>query len=366
MARAQETLSQLESSLDAIPRLHSANISSSELPMPPMRRKSPWTRALAIARNVALIGGGGVALIASHAFGLAVQLLSAVAGAMVVAYLGHRRGSLSASGAVVAFMVGVGTLCCSLRFAATLLAFFFASSKLTHFKEEVKAKLDDSAKSGGQRDWKQVLCNGLVPTCVAVAYGLVAGCVDVPLGPSAQLEVWRAKVLTLLGGAYLGWYACCCGDTWASEVGPLSPATPRLITTMRPVRRGTNGGVTMLGLAASVAGGTFTGLVFYLAGLVSPTLWIFEAQRATAAAQWQLIPLGMLAGVVGSLVDSLLGATVQFSGFNHETNRVTSKPGPNVTRITGMPMLDNNLVNVVSAAITAALTACAAFWLFGV
>jgi len=349
MARAQETLSQLESSLDAIPRLHSANISSSELPMPPMRRKSPWTRALAIARNVALIGGGGVALIASHAFGLAVQLLSAVAGAMVVAYLGHRRGSLSASGAVVAFMVGVGTLCCSLRFAATLLAFFFASSKLTHFKEEVKAKLDDSAKSGGQRDWKQVLCNGLVPTCVAVAYGLVAGCVDVPLGPSAQLEVWRAKVLTLLGGAYLGWYACCCGDTWASEVGPLSPATPRLITTMRPVRRGTNGGVTMLGLAASVAGGTFTGLVFYLAGLVSPTLWIFEAQRATAAAQWQLIPLGMLAGVVGSLVDSLLGATVQFSGFNHETNRVTSKPGPNVTRITGMPMLDNNLVNVVSA-----------------
>lgn len=51
----------------------------------------------------------------------------------------------------------------------------------------------------------QVLCNGLVPTGVAVAYGLVAGCVDVPLGPSAQLEVWRAKVLTLLAGAYLGW-----------------------------------------------------------------------------------------------------------------------------------------------------------------
>ena len=40
---------------------------------------------------------------------------------------------------------------------------------------------------------------------------------------------------------------------------------------------------------------------------------------------------------------------LQFTGNNHETQRVTSKPGPHVTRITGTPFLDNNLVNVVSA-----------------
>lgn len=51
----------------------------------------------------------------------------------------------------------------------------------------------------------QVLCNGFVPTCLAVAYGIVAGCVDVPLGPSPQLEAWRAKLLTALAGAFLGW-----------------------------------------------------------------------------------------------------------------------------------------------------------------
>ena len=34
-------------------------------------------------------------------------------------------------------------------------------------------------------------------------------------------------------------------------------------------------------------------------------------------------------------MDSLLGATIQFSGFNTETNKITSKPGPSVTHISG-------------------------------
>lgn len=53
--------------------------------------------------------------------------------------------------------------------------------------------------------------------------------------------------------------------------------------------QGTNGGVTALGLAASLAGGLFVGVVFYAAALVSPTL---HGQAAAAARQWQLIPLG--------------------------------------------------------------------------
>lgn len=177
------------------------------------------------------------------------------------------------------------------------------------------------------------------------------------------------------------------------------------------MRRGTNGAVTAQGLLASLAGGLAMGLVFYAAGVVSPTLWIFESQRAAAAAQWVLIPLGCAAGLVGSVVDSVLGATLQvraararmaavrhacavahappgrvqaarswaegprpcvalprasqFSGFNHTTQRVTSTPGPDVTRISGLQCLDNNMVNVLSATLTAALTAYCASRLFG-
>jgi uncharacterized protein (TIGR00297 family) len=167
-----------------------------------------------------------------------------------------------------------------------------------------------------------VLCNAAVPSLLSLAYGGLAGCVDVPLGPSPSLEPWRADLVTTIMGGFLGYYAACCGDTWASELGVLSSDTPRLITTLRPVRKGTNGGVTLLGLSSSVAGGLFVGLVFYSAALVSPTLWIFPAQRELAVAQWKLIPLGLLAGLFGSLLDSLLGATCQFTGYNPLTGKV--------------------------------------------
>ena len=71
-----------------------------------------------------------------------------------------------------------------------------------------------------------------------------------------------------------------------------------------------------------------------------------------------MLRAGLLGGLVGSLVDSLLGATVQFSGLNTTTQKVTGRPGPDVHRIAGHPLLSNNGVNLGSASITAALTAC--------
>lgn len=60
----------------------------------------------------------------------------------------------------------------------------------------------------------QVFCNGLVPTVLAVAYGVLAGCVDVPLGPSPQVEAWRAQLITALAGGFLGYYAVGAHGLW--------------------------------------------------------------------------------------------------------------------------------------------------------
>jgi len=296
-----------------------------------------------------------VALVSIHVRdpGWGVWNVIRVVGSLVLgaglAFKGYRGGSLDRSGAVGAALVGWGTLYAGVRFGVVLGAFFFLSSAMTRVGGEIKRRIDENHVPGaasGARNWIQVAANGLVPTFLAMSYSFATGGPEYLLGVNNAFE-------TPLAAAFIGYYGCCCRDTWSSELGMLSKKMPRLITTGEQVKPGTNGGVTTLGLAASAAGGFAVGFAFWIGGLFVPVVTGKIGLALQFAAQWPVLVIGLGAGVVGSLMDSLLGATIQFSGYCSERRRMVSKPGPTVTKVSGLNFLSNSAVNFVTASLCA-------------
>jgi uncharacterized membrane protein len=133
-------------------------------------------------------------------------------------------------------------------------------------------------------------------------------------------------------------------DTWATELGVLSPKSPRLITSGKPVPTGTSGGVTLAGTAATLAGGVFIGL----------TGWVFAPDSRTAA----FLAAVSLAGLAGSLVDSVLGATIQAIYYDPERQKETERKildpdGTPAYPVRGLVWMNNDMVNFISSVIGA-------------
>lgn len=253
------------------------------------------------------------------------QLTNAALISMVIVALALWRGSLSGSGAAGAMVVG------SLIFAlggwqwGVLLGIFFVtSSLLSHFKEAEKQATAEKFDKGHRRDMGQVLANGGLGALVAVGSYL-----------------WPSPLWFSL---FVGIMATVTADTWATELGTLSQRPPRLITTGRTVEVGTSGGISALGTAVSLAGGLLIGLV---AALLNPLTGQVGGEALLAA--------GVIGGPIGSLFDSLLGATVQRIYYcevcDKETERKRHKGSHPTRPLRGWGWLNNDLVNLFSSAV---------------
>eukprot|EP00240_Pyramimonas_obovata_P003682 CAMPEP_0118935650 /NCGR_PEP_ID=MMETSP1169-20130426/15758_1 /TAXON_ID=36882 /ORGANISM="Pyramimonas obovata, Strain CCMP722" /LENGTH=362 /DNA_ID=CAMNT_0006878709 /DNA_START=298 /DNA_END=1386 /DNA_ORIENTATION=+ len=285
----------------------------------------------------------------AHTQAASIRCMASAALAAVIAVGGWKKKSLDVSGAISAFFVGWITCFASFEMGITLIAFFISSSLLTRLRSDIKKKTDEEFKEGGQRNVIQVLANGGLPTALAALYAAL------PFATSGPLGGHLALLATACMSAFVAYYACCCGDTWASELGVLSKTPPRLVTTFRVVPAGTNGGITTLGTAASAAGGLFIGASFFLSSICAPPGVREMVGSAWLAFPWWIVPLGLAGGAIGSLIDSLLGATIQFSGYDTVRDKISGTPGPGVEHISGFRILNNHAVNFVSAVLTAAL-----------
>ncbi|XP_012262920.1 transmembrane protein 19-like [Athalia rosae] len=269
--------------------------------------------------------------------------LSAVLIPILFTGWGLKRKSLDLSGAFLGLFTGFVLTLSSYTHVACLMAFFFTSSKATHFRANKKRKLEQEFKEGGQRNWIQVLCNGGMATQLALLYLLDVGCGERPIDFDKD---YRSSWLSI---GILGAFGCCNGDTWASELGTvLGNTEPFLITTREKVPKGTNGAVTWIGLFVSLLGGLVVGLFNYIAILYT----VDTIALQLAAPQWPIIIAGGCAGLLGSIIDSILGATLQYSGID-DNGRVVERPGKGVKHISGKQIFDNHSVNLLSSIIMA-------------
>lgn len=253
-----------------------------------------------------------------------IHWIIVVAAAAVVAALALWAGALRPSGAVAATGVGASVLGFGGIGPALVLVFFFVSSSAL-----------SAAPGGGPRSARaarQVLANGGIAALAALFYSS---------HPLAAL-------------AFLGALAAATADTWATEVGVRLGRTPRSILSFQPRAPGASGAISTPGTLAAAAG------TLAVAGAGA---WLVTSGGDVALAV-------AAAGFVGSVVDSVLGDGLQAvyscpacgaspEVARHEGCRVRA------VRVSGVPGLDNDVVNWLTTFSGAALAVVLRGLVFG-
>lgn len=263
------------------------------------------------------------------------QLLVGVILSTLISLIAWRGNALSKSGALAAF--GIGVLIFGfggLSWSAILLTFFISSSLLSRLFRVRKHALAEKFSKGSQRDWGQVLANGGLGALLILFY---------VVNPKLSW-VWYA---------FCGAMAAVNADTWATELGVLSPYRPRRITNCVIVETGTSGGISLIGYLAAGAGSISIGLIGSL----------FRPMDGW----WTFLWIILLSGLIGTSIDSLLGDTIQAIYFCPACNKETEQSpyhrcGAITERIRGLKWMNNDWVNFICS-LAGALTA-ASFWYF--
>lgn len=214
---------------------------------------------------------------------LDAMVTRALLGALVaglVAAAARRAGALSPGGQWASFVTGIVVAAAGWWWAVLLIAWFTVSSALTRLGRARKLLLTGSIlPDDAARNATQVFANGGIFALLALG-GALTG--------DLRLQV-----------AGLGALAAASADTWATELGVPFGGTPRMILTGVRLAPGMSGGVTVIGVAASVIAAA---LVAWCAA------WLLPAHRDPTDSIFRAVFAG---GIAGSLFDSVLGATAQ-------------------------------------------------------
>jgi uncharacterized protein (TIGR00297 family) len=213
--------------------------------------------------------------------------------AFTFGYFAFRAKTADLSGLFSAALVGIILMVfADARWFLIMLVFFILGSVSTRYKFEYKKRIGVQQGQSGARGYRNVFANGIIACAAAVLYG-----------------VFVEPVFIVM---YVGCVATAAADTMASEIG-VTGGIPYMITTLKKVPIGTNGGVTVTGELVALLGGFVVSLAALLLGVITP---------------WMLV-ICTIAGFVGTNIDSVVGATLENRGFigNAGTNLAATISG---------------------------------------
>ena len=249
-----------------------------------------------------------------------------------IAYVAYRSQALNQSGGLAAGLLGTVVFGLGgVGWAAVLLTFFISSSFLSKLFKQRKAQVGQNFAKGSRRDAGQVAANGAFSGLMALFYFFTA---QTGFGQGWQPVLWVGFAASL---------AAANADTWATELGVLNPRRPILLKDLRRVPQGTSGAVSLVGSLAALAG---AGLVAGMAVLSNLAGWTPAGIRSPGT---QFLAI-VVAGVLGSFIDSFLGATIQAVYYcpncQKETERYPIHICGTKTKLKrGLPWLNNDWVN---------------------
>lgn len=235
--------------------------------------------------NIIIPFGSAMVMWLFYMFGYNVDiiyLLKVLAFSFFLGYLSFRQRFADISAMLSATLVGVIVIISSdINWFFILLAFFMLSSMFTRYKYNFKLAHGTAEGKHGIHRYKNVFSNSLAALALAVAYGIS------PSHPQ------------VLMAAYLGSVATACGDMLASEIGQTFKGEPRMITTFKKAKRGTDGAVSWLGEGAALFGSLAIAMLAYV--LIQGDMVLLLVVTA--------------GGFIGTNIDSVLGATLQRKGY---------------------------------------------------
>jgi uncharacterized protein (TIGR00297 family) len=242
----------------------------------------PGSAAL-VLWGLSLVTSDRVAAFAREAVWLAPLALAVNVAA---AWAGYRAGTVTAAGALCGAAIGAAiAMAAGWSGWGVLVATFLAAAISSRLGVQRKTLLGIAEERGGRRGAGNAIANT----------GFAAGAaITAALSPASAPALLAFSAALAAGGS----------DTVASEIGKAWGTRTFLITSMREVRPGTSGGMSLEGTIAGLAAACLIGALAVAVGLIVPKALIAVVIGAT----------------IGSIAESALAATFEAPGIlNNDT-----------------------------------------------